>query len=62
VVITIKITELSKDIENLSCYHAQKCLLDFPTFVAVLEYIKGSECPTVETATKEAMSSRHFLV
>jgi len=28
--LTIKITTLWKDVENLSCYHTKKCLLDLP--------------------------------
>jgi len=46
---TSKITELWKDVEKMSCHHTQKCLLDTPTFLAVPEHIKDSECRIVET-------------
>jgi len=41
---TMKITKLWKDVENVSCYLIQQCLLDTPSFVAVSEYIKMSYC------------------
>jgi len=41
--------ENHKTVERLKiCYHTQKGLLDTPLFVAVWEYINGSECRTVE--------------
>jgi len=45
----------------LATMYLKNCLLDTPIFVAVLKHIKGSECCTVETATKVGVVKQMFL-
>jgi len=57
-----KITELWKDIENSSCYHIQKRLLDTPTFVTISTVRHSMPLMYSEIARKVDVSSIYFWV
>jgi len=57
-----KISKLWKDVENLSCYHTQKGLLDAPTFVTVTTVRHSLPLVCFETETKVGVSSSKFCV
>jgi len=54
--------KLWRDIENLSCFHTQKCLLNMPTFVTVLTVRHLLPLMYYKTVMKEVSSSRWFWV